>query len=1136
MVRELFLGVVAVSSLGFAQARVAETNLTPQDTQSASPGRVVQFGAKLCFPATTTAHGRELWCSDGTREGTAEVIDLVPGTTGADPSDLAVLGTKLLFAATTAATGRELFITDGTAAGTSLLKDIYAGTASSSPGELTTWSGLVLFAATTGASGRELWRTDGTAAGTVMIQDIGWTLNGTTSSNPRHFFTNGSPGMGVYFIVDGPQLWRTDGYDMGTYAVSSFIYPDDTRPFVNVGNSVYFVGGGDLYVTQGSYSNTTRLTTLPTGGTAPGVTALGVLGTSVYFAANNGTVGAELWKTDGTVANTALLKDLRTGAVGSEPRELISDGTTLFFTADDGVNGRELWKSDGTAVGTTMIKAVTPGTSTPASTLTVFGGALFFTADDGGHGVEWWKSDGTAANTVLFHDLQVGAATTQISSPQVFGSTLYFVANVSASGLELWKTDGVARPTLVADVNQDNFGETTPKPVAVGSTLFFVNNDGETGAELWKSDGTQAGTQLLKDIRPGPDGANIGALVAAGSLVFFTAQDAATGLELWRSDGTPVGTVRVADLAAGSASSEPRELIAVGSTLFFHVMDGTNYDSLYRVDGTGAPVRLVALSTLTSFRVTIDPGVMGNTLYFRGESSTAGYEPWRSDGTVAGTVMLKDTRPGTAACYPGHFIAVGTTLFFLCVPESALKELWRTDGTAAGTTMVADISPFNPAYFPEEFMAVGTQLLFSNHTSAAGMELWRSDGTAANTGLLMDIYPGANFSLARPARGFRLGNVLLFPAEDGVLGREPWRTDGTLAGTQLLKDVRVGAGQSLPYGNLSGDVIGGTAYFLAWDSPTNGQTLWSSDGTPAGTSFVARIPQWAKYNDEGSNFAIAAGSRLFFTSTTLRGALELWSYAPGPVDSTPPVITPVVTGTQGQNGWYVGTVSVSFTVSDAQSAISSSTGCGAVMVTSDTSGQTFTCSATSGGGTAMQSVTIKRDATAPMVSCPMNVVTSTMSMGGAVVTFSPTAMDALSTPTVVATPASGSTFAVGSTTVAVSATDAAGNVANCSFTVQVNLVAVDAGRPDSGIDAGPSVDAGPVADAGQDVDAGPVADAGSSVDAGPTSDGGVFENPFADAGLTPPEPTTGCGCSDVSGAPIAFLFLGFLARRRRGAR
>jgi hypothetical protein len=91
-------------------------------------------------------------------------------------------------------------------------------------------------------------------------------------------------------------------------------------------------------------------------------------------------------------------------------------------------------------------------------------------------------------------------------------------------------------------------------------------------------------------------------------------------------------------------------------------------------------------------------------------------------------------------------------------------------------------------------------------------------------------------------------------------------------------------------------------------------------------------------------------------------------YTPVATDSTPPVITPNVSGTLGNNGWYTSDVTVSWTVVDNESSVTSTTGCDDTTIDSDTTGVTLTCSATSSGGTASESVTIKRDATAPTIT------------------------------------------------------------------------------------------------------------------------------------------------------------------------
>lgn len=78
-----------------------------------------------------------------------------------------------------------------------------------------------------------------------------------------------------------------------------------------------------------------------------------------------------------------------------------------------------------------------------------------------------------------------------------------------------------------------------------------------------------------------------------------------------------------------------------------------------------------------------------------------------------------------------------------------------------------------------------------------------------------------------------------------------------------------------------------------------------------------------------------------------------------PADTTAPDIQANIDGTLGEKGWYTSNVTVSWTVTDPESTVNSTSGCGTSTVTADTAGTTFTCSATSTGGTAEKSVTIR---------------------------------------------------------------------------------------------------------------------------------------------------------------------------------
>jgi hypothetical protein len=91
--------------------------------------------------------------------------------------------------------------------------------------------------------------------------------------------------------------------------------------------------------------------------------------------------------------------------------------------------------------------------------------------------------------------------------------------------------------------------------------------------------------------------------------------------------------------------------------------------------------------------------------------------------------------------------------------------------------------------------------------------------------------------------------------------------------------------------------------------------------------------------------------------------------APGlpdvPGDPTPPVVTPVITGTLGSAGWYVTNVTVNWAVSDPESIILSTTGCNATTLTANTSGTQLSCTAESDGGTTTIGKTFKVDKTPP---------------------------------------------------------------------------------------------------------------------------------------------------------------------------
>jgi hypothetical protein len=150
-------------------------------------------------------------------------------------------------------------------------------------------------------------------------------------------------------------------------------------------------------------------------------------------------------------------------------------------------------------------------------------------------------------------------------------------------------------------------------------------------------------------------------------------------------------------------------------------------------------------------------------------------------------------------------------------------------------------------------------------------------------------------------------------------------------------------------------------------------------------------------------------------------------------DTTPPAITPTVIG-QGQNGWLLADGQVAWNVTD-ESILRTRTGCDATPIAADTASQTVTCTASSAGGLSSQSITVKRDATPPTVTCPSLAPTFDPGAGGTTVTA--TVADNMSGAAAASVTAPADAATAGSKSVVLTGSDLAGNqqVASCGYTV-----------------------------------------------------------------------------------------------------
>jgi len=838
----------------------AAATITPVARLGEVGARVEEvFGAAAgvtYFEGVSAASGRELWRTDGTPEGTFQLIDLTPGPQSTISSYVLAPGEPWsYFFVHQPGIGWEPWRTDGTPTGTALLADLDPGAAGSVGWSATGFLGpLFFFVADVGDEGPEIWRSDGTEGGTLALTsfdipesssvDVDFAALPTTM-----LFTIRAYGEPV-------ELWRSDGSAGGTQLLVSVPVANQAtvRPLTVRGDLALLEidsgGAIQLWRTDGTAGGTQLVTSLAQAA-APWIARPLAVANGWLFFARDAAHGVEPWTTDGTAAGTHLVADVYPGpessATWNQSYATATLGDRALLRLDDGVHGFEMWVSDGTADGTYRVSDLESGREDSWFS--------FLGAQDGyelfAHESRLWRTDGTAAGTLPFAELgRVVSPSDPVRLARV-DDRVYFDARPAVWELHPARSDG-------SEVGTDWLGSPpiewlgAPTHFAVlGGGVFVANTDyegdGRYGYSLLWSD-EAAFDPLAKLVYGCGARCSTGlghAPPVTGGFALFADQTEPLGSELWRTDGTTDGTSLLLDLVPGSGSGAPAEIVQAGDEVWFTAFDDEAIESVWRSRGTPATTEIVSeLPEVTEY-------------YFRARA-------WPIDPRVGSFLVQRIENGITVLRYSAGY---GQPL------EIVSTEVFSWDskplGVVNGRILFAGRSDFEPS---------------------TGFELWVSDGTPAGTRLLRDIWPGEPDSAI--GTGIVVGGRVIFPACEPVGGCELWASDGTEAGTGRLIDLQPGPASSLPYGLSK---IGSRLHFVAC-TVDEGCEAYVSNGTAAGTarlpeaapgplsSIPLRWPEWYDWSDTAPDRAepafVEAGDRIFFAADDGTGT-ELWAIVHG---------------------------------------------------------------------------------------------------------------------------------------------------------------------------------------------------------------------------------------------------------------
>jgi ELWxxDGT repeat protein len=285
-----------------------------------------------------------------------------------------------------------------------------------------------------------------------------------------------------------------------------------------------------------------------------------------------------------------------------------------------------------------------------------------------------------------------------------------------------------------------------------------------------------------------------------------------------------------------NVGSTPSDFVPFKDDVIFKATtrDGAEF---WKSDGTAAGTTMLKDISLLTFDVSSNVVVLKDKAYFVAYDEANSYQLWESDGTEQGTkrITTNISRPVR------NLVSDGNQLYFIVerIDQPIALDVWKSDGTAAGTKVIKGDLSMGNAY--SNLITAGGKAYFSARPLSGQKDrIWCSDGTANGTLIVSEEVDGIgiNGTTQTPNQFVDYKGNLYFVGSNSQFGSPMTgilKSDGTVAGTGPVKGLQ----SNTRYVDFGGAIVhNDKLYFSFFELDYNRFFIWESDGTSAGTKLI----------------------------------------------------------------------------------------------------------------------------------------------------------------------------------------------------------------------------------------------------------------------------------------------------------